>query len=81
MTGSELGRLVVDLARAFTEAERLRHELEARLIHERLAVDGVPRKAHALLERCARQMLNHDVGMMGGARVRAGTRRARLAGR
>src|SRR6266567_2772888 len=76
-------RLVVDLTYTFAKAVRLRLVLDAGLIHQRLAVDGVAGEAHALLERRSGEVLDHDICMVWGARVHTAAGKAcrRRAGR
>jgi hypothetical protein len=54
-------------------------ELDAGLVHEGLAADGVSRETHTFLERCAREVLDDHVRVVGSAGVDARAGGARLA--
>src|SRR5438094_9346134 len=73
-----LAGLVVDLADGLAEAERLRLVLDARLVHQRLSVDGVAAEADTLLQRARRgAVLDDDVSVVGGGCVDAAVRGGR----
>src|SRR5260370_40919024 len=67
---------VVDRAHALAEAECLRLISDRRLVHQGLAVDRVTGESNAPLQGGAREMLDDDICVVGGAGVYARIGRA-----